>query len=135
MKLSTNLLFGLVLVLLFTSCDPVRILTVENKTKNNVDIEIKLKDCEDHVIKALDKKYDFKEITLGTNDNDRTASFIFGFGIWSKEDVKAINECTESITIKEAGKEIRQIKGKELKKYLPQKRSGLLNATLKIIIR
>lgn len=134
MKRIFKIALTLIFFSLLSSCDPMSVLLVENRTGNDVEVDILLQDCKDSFIKELKWRRDFEKITLGTDEQNRTRTFMFGIGGWTKSQLKSLNECTKSIKIREMGKPIREIKGEELKRYLPQRRKNLMNNVIKIKI-
>lgn len=127
-------LLGLILVINLSACDPARVLIIENETETKIEIEIELKECENRFIQSLNDNNEFKNVTLGTTQREVIKAYYFGLGGWSKEELGALIECTMSISIKEPGKSIRIIEGKELRNMLPKKRIGIFNNVMEIKI-
>ena len=125
----------LFLTMLFNSCDPMKLIYVTNDTDSPIEVVIKIKDCDQSFIRYLNEDDSFKMITLGTSNDDKTASFFLGIGKWSKQEIESLNDCTESITVKQVGEPDRVIKGEELQRYLPQKTRAMSKQLLKIKIR
>jgi hypothetical protein len=71
--------------------------------------------------------------TLTSSGDSSEVGFIYGFGIFSQEELTSFNSMIRKITITTAEKEC-DITGKHLYEYLPNKRRGLLNNWIKIRI-
>ena len=126
-------LIGLILLIHLSACDPLRIITIENRTNSKIEINIEFKDCKNQFIQMVNYNKEFKKVILDRTREERVEVYLFGVGGWSKDEFKAFIESAESITVKEAGKPIRQIEGEELRNMLPKKRKGILFKNLMTI--
>lgn len=132
MKKFFKILVGLLITCNFSSCDPMKTLVIENKLDNDITVEIELDNCNDNVTQLLSQK-DLKNIKLETGKGENTKTYFFGFGIWTKKDLRVLKKCTKSIIIKEVGKQSKKIEGEELNKLI--KRKSLFNHITRIRIK
>jgi hypothetical protein len=118
---------GLLIAIALSACDPAKMLTFENKTKHSIEIIVEFETDDCNILKPLMDAKNFKNVKLGTEEENKGETFYFGIGTWSKQEANALLECTESIFLLENGKRTREIKGEELKKMLTIEVKGVFN--------
>ena len=124
-------LLGLLLILsTMSSCDPARLLTIQNRTG---------KDLTFKMIKNPNSKYfvqnpDIVSHTLRAKGDSSEIVYLFALGVWSKQDLSELQSSINQIqVISNSDTTIYKTK-EELLLILPQKRRGLVNNYLKIKI-
>ena len=130
---SSALIFVLALI---TSCDPAKTLFIKNKTGKDASIKIFQKSqIEYSGNKFFSNKSDTIEYSLTSSGNNSQIWYLYGFGIWSKNDLNEMHQSIKEIQIISKSDTTRLKSKEELNTILPRKRFGLLNNYLKIIIK
>lgn len=115
------------IILVLTGCDPMKSILILNKTGKNIRLSIQQDST--HLLSM--GEVSSREFKLsGTGENSQ-ARHIYGFGGFSKNELQAFNLMIKEIRI-ETHNDTCRISGGDLLKYLPKKRLGVFNNTLKL---
>ena len=123
-----TIIIGILCVTL-TSCDPMKHVIISNHTKKLVTIQIE-QDTTNQLSLGRQNEITY---TLTSSGDSSEVGFIYGFGMFSKEDLISFNSMIHKITI-DTEDEKCVLTGPELEEFLPKRRLGLLNNWLKIKI-
>lgn len=133
LKKSLQVLLVLSFILLFSACDPFKLLLVTNETTKDINVEIVLQDCDASFIQELRTKKVLEKIELNITEETQIFEHFFGIGTWSKEELSTLLDCTKTIIIQE-GINTKRIEGEALQQMLPKKREGLFKNVMTIKI-
>ena len=115
MKNTLKLLFLILFLQLFTSCDPPHYIDFINKTESNVKIKLNLK--------AKSENYDLERISNGDSivfnlKQKDTANLDFGIGTWSDKEIEELTKSIKNIEIETIDKKIIYKTEKSMKNIL-----------------
>ncbi len=116
--------------LLLTSCDPMKAVIISNQTKENVSVLI-VQDSDNPLPLGPEARTVF---TLAANGDSSKASLLYGFGIFSREELAIFNSTITEIQI-ETDTDTCRVSGMDLRPFLPKRRLGIFNNFIKIKIR
>ncbi len=121
MKNTLKLLFLILILQLFTSCDPPHYIDFINKTESNVKIKLNLK--------AKSENYDLERISNGDSivfnlKQKDTANLDFGIGTWSDKEIEELTKSIKNIEIETIDKKTIYKTEKSIKNILETNRQG-----------
>lgn len=117
-------------MLTLISCDPMKHIIISNETNELITVQIE-QDTTNQL--SLGPKSELT-YTLTSSGDSSEVGFIYGFGMFTKEELTSFNSMIHKVMISSGDKRC-EISGEELKEYLPQKRRGLFNNWLKLKIK
>ncbi len=128
--MKNRILIIITFLVLTTGCDPTKMILVSNKTKNN--IQVKIIQNKNNIMNT--GNIDTLKLALNSKLDGSEMIFMYGIGIWSKQELELLNESVFEIQILSNNDTNIIVDKLALKKILPQKSSGLMNNILKINI-
>lgn len=120
---------------LLTSCDPAKQIILKNRSDKPAYFKwtIQADSVSDYLNHPALKSGTFE---LGTTKGQREVVMYFGFGSWPREEIERfVNKNIESIEIEGASTKIKMTDKGEIKKFLLDRRHGLLKNFITIKIR
>ena len=126
----------ILILILTTSCDVAKTLSIENSTETDITLRIFQKPRNEYLgNEFFSNKSDTIEHLLTSKGNNSQIKYLYGWGIWSKNDLKEMHQSINEIKIISNSDTIRLKSKEELSSILPSKRLGLWNNYLKIKIK
>jgi len=111
-------------------------LSIENSTETDITLRIFQKPRNEYLgNEFFSNKSDTIEHLLTSKGNNSQIKYLYGWGIWSKNDLKEMHQSINEIQIISNSDTIRLKSKEELASILPSKRLGLWNNYLKIKIK
>lgn len=125
-------LAALLIVVLFCSCDPMRRVTVLNKTAKDVVMTWKLKEDSIKVSPLFISNTDEVVFTVKPTPHHNKMNMSFGTGNWNATALNDLVDDLEWFEIKSATFSIRLTQPNEIREYLAQHRVGITKRRIKI---
>jgi hypothetical protein len=116
--------------ILLTSCDPMKNILISNQTGENVNVVI-IQDTTNQLSLGSETQVKF---SLSTSGDSSSRRYIYGFGMFSEEELQSFNDMIKLIQI-EGENDTCVIEGDDLLKVLPKKRHRLFKSELEIKIK
>jgi len=125
-----KIFLGLLIITTLISCDPAKILTIQNRTGKDLTFRMIKNPNSNFFIPASDT-VSYKLAAKGDNSKIMDS---YGFGIWSKDDLNALQNSIKVIQVISSSDTTTYRTKEELQSIIPQKRRGIVNNFLKINI-
>lgn len=122
----------LAISILLTACDPARMLFIENKTEETIEVTIHTGECKGYIVNEGDEEM-LKNIVI-TADSNNIQDLYLGMGKWRDEDFDNFKDCVTSISVVQNGQE-EVYEGEALQKMIVGKNIGkFTNSQVTIVI-
>jgi hypothetical protein len=119
---------------ILTSCDPAKLIILKNKSGKPANFKWTI---ESDSVSGYSNHPALKTGTfdLGTKKDEREKTMYFGFGYWPTEEiVRFVDKNIKSIEIEGANTKVKMTDKEEIKKFLTDRRHGLLKNFITIKI-